>query len=169
MPHVITVLVCLVAGISSAEAFFIPLTTEERVAGAGVIAVIKVTDVDLEANHSDAVVIEDLKGCKKQEKIRIWDDAWIDKDGNTTYLSGRDAYLQEGKTYFIYLAKNGQGKLVTVQSSLDCLEVTDGNVKKEGADGVEPLEKKIAATRERIAELEKAEKPASSGDGNKPD
>jgi hypothetical protein len=89
----------------------------------------------------------------KQEKIRIWDDAWIDKDGNTTYLSGRDACLQEGRTYFIYLARNKQGKLVTVQSSLDCLKVTDGNVEMEGKEGVEPLERKIAATRERIAEL----------------
>ncbi len=45
----------------------------------------------------------------------------------------------------------------------------DGKVEKEGEEGVEPLDKKIAATREWIAKLSKVEKLTPSGGANPPD
>lgn len=144
-------LLCLVLAAPSAHAFFVPLTTEQRIAGSSVIAVIKVTKVHQEANFAEAVVMVGLKGITAREKIKVWDDGQTDKEGNESYISGRDAYLEEGVTYFIYLTKNEKGKLVTVQSSLDCLKVNGDEVKKEGSEELESLEKKIVRTRESIA------------------
>lgn len=144
--------------VSTAHAFFIPLTTEQRVKAASVIAVIKIDSVNHDEGFvlkefADAKVITGIVGSKAGEKIRVWDD----KDGKERSIAGRDPYLEEGKTYFIYLTKNEKGRLVTVQSSLDCLEVTGDQVEKEGGDGTESLAAKINLTRDLAARFTKAQ------------
>jgi hypothetical protein len=62
-----------------------------------------------------------------------------------------------GKRYLIYLAKNQRGRLVTVQSSLDSLEVIGDKINKEGRTGVESLADKLASIRAVVAQKQKAE------------
>jgi hypothetical protein len=130
------------------------------VKAASVIAVIKIDAVDHDdgfvlKGFADAKVITGIVGAKAGEKIRVWDDTEVDKDGKEWSIAGRDPYLEEGKTYFIYLTKNEKGRLVTVQSSLDSLEVTGDQVEKEVGDGTESLAAKIKLTRELAARLTK--------------
>jgi len=151
----------------SANAFFKPLTNEQRIQESNMIAVVEVMKVDDEKGHSGAVVIQSILGAKTGEKIEIWDDWQVNKDGTESRFNGRDPYLEVGKRYLVYLVKNARGRLVTVQSSLDCLEVVGKKVKKEGEEGFEPLSDKLTRIRAILAKQKKAEQAVSS-DGHKP-
>ncbi|GAA5115820.1 hypothetical protein JIN84_19915 [Luteolibacter yonseiensis] len=156
--RLLSALACFIFTASPVDAFFDPLTDEERVAASSVIAVIRVAHVHDEApEFADVVVVQGLKGCAANENIKIWDEKFTSGDGGEYSISGRDAHLQEGETYLIYLARNKQGRLVTVQSSLDSLKVTDGKVEKQGGKGMETLEEKLARTRELIKKLDEPE------------
>lgn len=141
----------------SARASFRPLTTEQRIATSSLIAVVEVTKVADVKGVSRAIVIQSILGTGAGEVIDIWDDWQIAKDGIKSRISGRDPYLEVGKRYLVYLAKNPKGRLVTVQSSLDCLEVVGNKVKKEGEDGVEPLSDKLTGIRAILAKRKEAE------------
>jgi hypothetical protein len=139
-----------------------PLTTEQRVKAASVIAVIKIDAVHHDQGFvlkgfSDAEVITGIVGAEAGQKIRVWDDTRVDKDGKEWSIAGRDPYLEEGKTYFVYLTRNEKGRLVTVQSSLDSLEITGDQIDKEGGEGTESLPLKIKRIRELVAKIAKAQ------------
>lgn len=141
---------------SAAQAFFVPFSTERRIAASSVIAVVEVTKVDPEKGISEATVIQAVLGSKAERKIEIWDDWITDQDGHESRMIERDASLEVGKRYFIYLTKNQKGRLVTVQSSMDCLEVVGKNVMKEGEDGFEPLADKLVKIGALIANRKEA-------------
>ncbi len=143
----------------TAMGFFLPLTTEQRIAQSTLIAVIEVKQVDDEKGRSEATVIEGVRGSKAGEKIEVWADWHQEADGSESRISGRDPYLEVGKRYFIYLKKDKRGRLVTVQSSLDCLRVEGDKVNKEGETGSEALVDKLKLIR---AKIQKAE-PAGAG------
>jgi hypothetical protein len=160
----------------TAMGFFLPLTTAQRVAQSTVVAVIEVKQVDEEKGRSEAIVIEGVRGTKAGDHIEVWDDWQQKADGSESRISGRDPYLEVGKRYLIYLTKEKRGRLVTVQSSLDCLRVEGGKVDKEGETGSEPLVDKLKRIRSLLADLQKAvqadngqsaTRPESEG-GNKP-
>jgi hypothetical protein len=134
-----------------AHAFFVPHTTEQRVAASSLIAVIEVTKVDAGKGVSEATVIQGLLGSKAKQKIEIWDDWRKDQEGHENRIYERDAVLEVGKRYLIYLTKNERGRLVTEQSFMDCLNIVGKNVQKEGEDGFEPLADKLAKIRTLIA------------------
>ncbi len=145
----------------TAQAFFVPFTTEQRVGAASLIAVVEVTGTDKESGFADATVIEGVLEAKAGRKVRIHDD-WVDAGGSRTRIAGRDAILEKGKRYLVYLGKNKRGEWVTVQSSLDALEVIGDRVAKEGAAGFEPLAAKLRKLRTLVAEREP--RPAATGE-----
>lgn len=148
---------------ASASAFFVPLTTEQRVDAASLIAVVDVTKVDDDRGVSEATVVRALLGSRAKDKLEIWDDWQVGKDGTGSRIAGRDPILEAGKRYLIYLTENRRGRWVTVQSSLDCLEVVGDKVELEGAEGFEPLVDKLGRLRALIADR-KAER---RGDGSR--
>ena len=141
----------------SAMGLFLPLTTEQRIAKSTVIAVIEVKHVDNDKGQSKATVTQAVLGTKAGESIEVWDDWQIEANGSEGRISGRDPDLVVGKRYLIYLAKNQRGRLVTVQSSLDSLEVNGDKIDKEGQTGVESLADKLASIRAVVAQKKKAE------------
>lgn len=155
MIRTLSLALCLAFLPASARAFFVPMTIEQKVAGSSVIAVVKVTKIHRDS-FTEAIIVNGLLGAKVQEKIKIWNDVRIDKDGTRHATSGRDPFLEEGKTYLIYLNLNPQGKLVTVQSSLDAMEVTAKGIEKGGSGEFEPLERHLEKIRGLI---EQAKKP----------
>jgi hypothetical protein len=142
---------------STAQASFAPLTTAQRISAAKVIVVIKIEAVDYLKGVADAKVVTGIFGAKAGEMIKVWSERRVGKDGKEWYIGGRNPYFEKGKTYFIYLSRNEKGRLVTVQSSLDSLEVTSDQVDKEGGEGSESLVLKIKRTRELIAKTPKAQ------------
>jgi hypothetical protein len=152
----------------TAMGFFLPLTTEQRIAQSTVIAVIEVKQVDDEKGRSEATVIEEVRGTKAGEKIEVWDDWHQEADGSESRISGRDPYLEVGKRYLIYLTKDKRGRLVTVQSSLDCLRVEGGKVNKEGETGSEPLVDKLKRIRTILAEIRGAEQAGTGQPATRP-
>ncbi len=153
----------------TATAFFLPLTTEQRIAQSTVIAVIEVKQVDNEKGRSEATVIEEVRGAKAGEKIEVWDDWQQEADGSESRFSGRDPDLEAGKRYLIYLTKSQRGRLVTVQSSLDCLRVEGGKVNKEEETGSEPLADKLKRIRTILAEIQKAEQAGTGQPATRPE
>jgi hypothetical protein len=153
----------------TAMAFFLPLTTEQRIAQSTVIAVIEIQQVDHEKGRSEATVIEEVRGAKAGDKIEVWDDWQQEADGSESRISGRDPYLEVGKRYLIYLAKGQRGRLVTVQSSLDCLRVEGDKVNKEEATGSEPLANKLKRIRTILAEIQKAEEAGTGQPATRPE
>jgi len=148
----------------TASGSFKPLTQQQRVAAASVIAVLEVKQVDENKGLSKAVVIEPLLGTKAGAELEIW-DAWeTNGNGIETRISGRDAYLQVGKRYLVYLNKNKRDRLVTLQSCLDCLEVEGDKILKQDRSGYEPLDERLKSIR---ALLEHKAKPTPS-DSKKP-
>jgi hypothetical protein len=143
-----------------AMGFLVPLTTEQRIAKSTLIAVIEVKHVDDEKGRSGAIVIQAVLGTKAGERIEIWDDWQIEADGSESRISGRDPNLEVGKHYLVYLTKNQRGRLVTVQSSLDCLKVNGEKIHKEGEEGFEPLTDKLTRIRAILAQMRKAEQAA---------
>lgn len=141
---------------SIAQAFFVPFTTEKRIAASSLIAVVEVTKIDAEKGVSEAKVIQALLGSTADQKIEIWDDWRKDQEGHESRMIERDASLEVGKRYFIYLTKNERGRLVTVQSFMDCLEIVGKNVKKEGEDGFEPLADKLVKSQALISNQKEA-------------
>lgn len=141
---------------SLVQGFFIPLTTKQRVEESSVIAVIRVKEftpklTDGGTPFSEASILMPLFGAKKGDVIRIYEDTQEGEGSRIYSVAGRDASLESGKTYFIYLMENTRGNLVTVQSSLDCLLVTGDRVMKEDGEGSELLAEKINRTRKLIA------------------
>ena len=153
----------------TAMGFFLPLTTEQRIAQATVIAVIEVKQVDDEKGRSEATVIEEVRGTKAGENIEVWDDWQQEADGSESRISGRDPYLEVGKRYLIYLTKDKRGRLVTVQSSLDCLRVEGRKVSKEEDLGSEPLADKLKRIRTILAEIQRAEQVGAGQPATRPE
>jgi hypothetical protein len=141
----------------STQAFFDPLTTEQRITNSTLIAVIEVTRVDDEKGQSKATVIQAVHGTQAGQSIEVWDDWQIEANGSESRISGRDPNLVAGKRYLIYLTNNKRGRLVTVQSSLDSIEVNGDRIKKEGQKTDEALADEIAHIRTVIARKKKAE------------
>ena len=152
----------------SAAAFFEPLTFEQRIQASSLIVVFEVLKVDYEMGRSGAVVIQSSLGAKPGDKIEIWDDWRINKDGVESRYNGRDPHLEVGKRYLAYLTMNARGRLVTVQSSLDCLEVVGEKVKKEGEEGFELLADKLERIRAVVAQRQKAEHAGADKSATKP-
>lgn len=144
----------------SAMGFFLPLTAEQRIAQSTLIAVIEIKHVDHEKGRSEATVIQAVFGTKVCENIEVWDDWQIGANGSESRISGRDPVLEAGKRYLVYLSKNKRGRLVTVQSSLDCLEVIGEMIKKEGEEGLELLADKLARIRALLAKTQKTDQAA---------
>jgi len=139
----------------SARAFVLPLTTEQRIEASCVIAVVDITKVNDEKGQSNARVVQALSGVKVGEIISIWDDWQLDSKGVESRFNGRDASFDVGKRYLVYLVKNNKGRMVTVQSSLDCLKVVGEQVEKEGEEGFESLSDKLAYIRAVLAKQKK--------------
>jgi hypothetical protein len=153
----------------SAMGSFLPFTTEQRVARSTVIAVIEVKQVDDEKGRSEATVIEAVRGTKAGESIQVWDDWQQEADGSESRISGRDPFLEVSKRYLVYLTKNKRGRLVTVQSSLDCLRVEGDKVNVEGDTGSEPLVDKLKRIRTILAEIQKAEQAGAGQPATRPE
>lgn len=141
----------------SAQAFFEPLTSEQRISNSTLIAVIEVTRVDDEKGQSAATVIQAVHGTQAGQSIEVWDDWQVEANGSEGRISGRDPNLLVGKRYLIYLTKNKRGRLVTVQSSLDSIEINGTRIKKEGQGSDESIADDIAHIRTVIARKKKAE------------
>lgn len=152
----IAVIVVLLFG-SPARAFFGPLGPEQRIAASSLIAVAEVTKVDVGRGVSEANVAQAVLGTRNGDRIEIWDDWQIDKSGGKSRISGRDPVLEVGRRYLVYLVKNEGGRLVTVQSSLDALEVRGEKVEREGEDGFEPLADKLMRIKAVLAKRKQGE------------
>lgn len=139
-----------------AMGFFLPFTHEQKIAKSSVIAVIEVKHVNNEKGISQATVIDAVLGTKVGEKIDVWDDWQLGDGGKEHRIDGRDAHFELGKRYLVYLTKNERGRLVTVQSSLDCLVVKGDTVQKVGENASESLVDKLLSIRDILSKLPKA-------------
>ncbi len=128
---------------TTCHAFFVPLTTEDRVAQSDFIGIVDVAEESADDTWISISIVQILKGKSgKGDTISLF----IGHD-----FEERDPHLRKGR-YLIFLAQDDEDRWCTVQSCLDAFRIDGESIERwkahtQEGGGRAPLEEALAEIR----------------------
>lgn len=138
---------------TTCHAFFVPLTTEERVVQSDFIGIVDVAAASADDTWISISIVQILKGrAGKGENISLF----IGHD-----FEERDPHLRKGR-YLIFLAQDDEDRWCTVQSCLDAFRIDGDSIEQwkahtQEGGGRAPLEEALAEIRRFLGEAKPEE------------